>query len=151
MVLQRGRRFREIMERQGRNDLILPIHYGDADDFGMARRLECYDPDSEAVRQDLAVIAGQASANGPVPSRAIFRSASIARNRKPVMPKARLIPQPSRPAPHPKRGLPTPAKPESLSAARDSAPSQEALGPWLARNWGMLADLDPAFLEQLET
>ena len=99
------------MERQGRNDLILLIHYGDVDDFGLARRLECYDPDSEAVRQDLAVIAGQASANGPAPIHAIFRSASIARHRKPVMPKAHLIPQPSRPAPHPKRGLPTPAKP----------------------------------------
>ena len=138
------------MERQGRIDLILLIHYGDVDDFGMARRLECYDPDSEAVRQDLAVIAGQASANGPAPIRAIFGSASIARHRKPVMPKALLAAHPTRIAAHPKRGLPARAKPEPVSAAISTPIVPEGARDWWQSHIGVLADLEPDFLEQLE-
>ena len=37
-------RFREIMQRSGRLDLILPIHYLDVDGFDSVRREECFDP-----------------------------------------------------------------------------------------------------------
>jgi hypothetical protein len=37
-------RFRAIMERSGRSDLIVPIHYLDVDGFDTVRRGECFDP-----------------------------------------------------------------------------------------------------------
>ena len=36
-------KFRAIMERRGRNDLIVPVHYLDVDGFDTMRRGECYD------------------------------------------------------------------------------------------------------------
>ena len=38
-----------------------------------------------------------------------------------------------------------------VSAALASLATEDELGPWLARRWGALADLDPALLEQIET
>jgi hypothetical protein len=37
-----------------------------------------------------------------------------------------------------------------IEAAVAALATQDDLGPWLARNMGVLADLDPAFLAQLE-
>ena len=38
-------RFHAIMERRGRSDLIVPIHYLDVNAFDTVRRAECFDPD----------------------------------------------------------------------------------------------------------
>jgi hypothetical protein len=38
-------RFRAIMERRGRSDLIVPIRYLDVNAFDKVRRAECFDPD----------------------------------------------------------------------------------------------------------
>lgn len=38
-----------------------------------------------------------------------------------------------------------------VSAALASLATEDELGPWLARRWGALADLDPALLEQIES
>lgn len=37
-----------------------------------------------------------------------------------------------------------------VSAALASLATEDELGPWLARRWGALADVDPALLEQIE-
>jgi len=38
-----------------------------------------------------------------------------------------------------------------VSAALAALATEDELGPWLARRWGALADVDPALLEQIET
>lgn len=37
-----------------------------------------------------------------------------------------------------------------INAALAALATQDDLGPWLARNWGALLDIDPAVLEQIE-
>lgn len=37
-----------------------------------------------------------------------------------------------------------------VSAALATLATEDELGPWLARNWGVLADVDPALLEQID-
>lgn len=37
-----------------------------------------------------------------------------------------------------------------VSAALASLATEDELGPWLARRWGALADVDPEFLKQVE-
>jgi hypothetical protein len=37
-----------------------------------------------------------------------------------------------------------------IEAALSAIATQDDLGPWLARNWGVLSDLDPELLAQLD-
>ena len=37
-----------------------------------------------------------------------------------------------------------------IEAALAAVATQDDLGPWLARNWGILSDLDPELLTQLD-
>jgi len=37
-----------------------------------------------------------------------------------------------------------------INAALASLATEDELGPWLARNWGILADTPPELLEQID-
>ena len=66
------------------------------------------------------------------------------------MTKARLAAHPTRIDPRPKRGLSVHARSEPVVAAMSIPAVSEGARDWWQNHIGVLADLEPDFLEQLE-
>lgn len=48
------------------------------------------------------------------------------------------------------RRIGTTSPAEVINAALASLATEDELGPWLARNWGVLADADPSLLDHID-